>query len=124
MRGVERRLAKSKFENGFISLSYSNYQTDGFTALEKDIANPEDDGFSSSEILINSETDLRNGTKLKFNILKLESDVGGNPEKPIYIMHIEGFADCSHSSLEQSIKPLINEKKIVIHLVPIDTMMG
>ena len=62
--------------------------------------------------------------ELKFNILNLESDVGGSPEKPIYIMHIEGFADCSHSSLEQSIKPLINEKNIVIHLVPIDTMMG
>ena len=62
--------------------------------------------------------------ELKFNILNLESDVGGSPEKPIYIMHIEGFADCSHSSLEKSIKPLINEKKIIIHLAPIDTMMG
>ena len=62
--------------------------------------------------------------ELNFNILNLESDVGGSPKKPIYIMHIEGFAECSHSSLEQSIKPLINEKKIVIHLVPIDTLMG
>ena len=62
--------------------------------------------------------------ELKFNILNLESDVGGSPKKPIYIMHIEGFADCSHSSLEKSIKPLINEKKIIIHLVAIDTMMG
>jgi len=62
--------------------------------------------------------------KLKFNILNLESDVGGSPEKPIYIMHIEGFAECSHSDLEKNIKPLINEKKIVIHLVTIDTMMG
>ena len=61
---------------------------------------------------------------LKFNILNLESDVGGSPKKPIYIMHIEGFADCSHSSLEESIKPLINDKNIIIHLVPIDTMMG
>jgi len=62
--------------------------------------------------------------EIKFNILNLESDVGGSPKKPIYIMHIEGFADCSHSSLEKIIKPLINEKKIIIHLVPIDTMMG
>ena len=62
--------------------------------------------------------------EIKFNILNLESDVGGSPKKPIYIMHIEGFADCSHSSLEKSIKPLINEKNIIIHLVPIDTMMG
>ena len=62
--------------------------------------------------------------ELKFNILNLESDVGGSPKKPIYIMHIEGFADCSHSSLEKNIKPLINEKNIIIHLVPIDTMMG
>jgi len=62
--------------------------------------------------------------ELKFNILNLESDVGGSPKKPIYIMHIEGFADCSHSSLEKSIKPLINDKNIIIHLTPIDAMMG
>ena len=62
--------------------------------------------------------------ELNFNILNLESDVAGSPEKPIYIMHIEGFVDCSHSSLEESIKPLINDKKIIIHLAPIDTMMG
>ena len=62
--------------------------------------------------------------KLKFNILNLESDVGGSPEKPIYIMHIEGVADCSLSSLEKSLQPLINEKGIVMHLVSIDTMLG
>ncbi len=62
--------------------------------------------------------------KLKFNILNLESDVGGSPEKPIYIMHIEGFADCSLSRLEKSLQPLLKEKQIVAHLVPIDTMLG
>ncbi len=62
--------------------------------------------------------------ELNFNILNLESDVGGSPKKPIYIMHIEGFADCSHSSLEKCIKPLINDKNIIIHLTPIDIMMG
>ncbi|MZH06058.1 MAG: amino acid-binding protein [Nitrospinae bacterium] len=61
---------------------------------------------------------------LGFNILNLESDVGGTPEKPIYIMHIEGFADCSLSSLEKSLQPLISEKGIVVHLFPIDTMVG
>ncbi len=62
--------------------------------------------------------------ELKFNILNLESDVGGTPEKPVYIMHIEGFADCSFESLEKSLQPLIIEKEIVVHLVPIDTMLG
>ena len=62
--------------------------------------------------------------KLKFNILNLESDVGGSPEKPIYIMHIEGVADCSLSSLEKSLQPLINEKGIVMHLVSMNTMLG
>ncbi len=62
--------------------------------------------------------------ELKFNILNLESDVGGSPEKPVYIMHIEGFADCSLASLEKSLQPLIIEKEIVVHLVPIDTMLG
>ena len=91
-----------KYENGFISLSYSNYQTDGFTALEKDIANPEDDGFSSSEILINSETDLKNGTKLKFNILNIlnkgdyDNSFGGTPiERDVtgyyYDQNLRGF---------------------------------
>ena len=96
-----------KYENGFISLSYSNYQTDGFTALEKDIATPEDDGFSSSEILINSETDLKNGTKLKFNILNIlnkgdyDNSFGGTPiERDVtgyyYDQNLRGF----NSSIE------------------------
>lgn len=62
--------------------------------------------------------------KLNINILNLESDVGGSPENPIYIMHIEGFADCSLTSLESSLQPLIKEKEIVAHLIPIDTMVG
>ena len=92
-----------KYENGFISLSYSNYQTDGFTALEKNIANPEDDGFSSSEILINSETDLKNGTKISFNILNIlnkgdyDNSFGGTPnERDVtgysYDQNLRGFS--------------------------------
>ena len=61
---------------------------------------------------------------LGFNILNLSSDVGGSPEKPIYIMHIEGFADCSLSSLRKILQPLTSEKGIVVHSFPIDTMVG
>ena len=105
-----------KYENGFISLSYSNYQTDGFTALEKDIANPEDDGFSSSEILINSETDLKNGTKLKFNILNIlnkgdyDNSFGGTPiERDVtgyyYDQNLRGF----NSSIETSSNSVLHK---------------
>jgi glycine cleavage system transcriptional repressor len=62
--------------------------------------------------------------KSNFNILNLESDVGGTTEKPVYIMHIEGFADCSFLELEKSLQLLKVEKEIVMHLVPIDTMVG
>jgi glycine cleavage system transcriptional repressor len=62
--------------------------------------------------------------KSNFNILNLESDVCGSTDKPVYIMHIEGFSDCSLVELEKSLQLLKNEKKIVIHLVPIDTMVG
>jgi glycine cleavage system transcriptional repressor len=62
--------------------------------------------------------------KSNFNILNLESDVGGSKEKPVYIMHIEGFADCSLLELEKSLQLLKIEKEIVMHLVPIDTMVG
>ena len=62
--------------------------------------------------------------ELKFNILNLETDVGGSPKKPIYIMHIEGFADCSLSSLRKILQPLTSEKGIVVHSFPIDTMVG
>ncbi len=44
--------------------------------------------------------------KSKFNILNLESDVGGSSGKPFYIMHIEGFADCSLLELEKSLQSL------------------
>ena len=105
-----------EYENGFISLSYSNYQTDGFTALEKNIANPEDDGFSSSEILINSETDLKNGTKLKFNILNIlnkgdyDNSFGGTPiEKDVtgyyYDQNLRGF----NSSVEISSNSVLHK---------------
>lgn len=66
----------------------------------------------------------RSLAKSDFNILNLESDVGGSTEKPVYIMHIEGFASCSRAELEESLQLLKVEKEIVLHLVPIDTMVG
>jgi glycine cleavage system transcriptional repressor len=62
--------------------------------------------------------------KSDFNILNLESDVGGSKEKPVYIMHIEGFANCGREELEKSLQLLKREKQIVMHLIPIDTMVG
>jgi glycine cleavage system transcriptional repressor len=67
---------------------------------------------------------IRTLAKSDFNILNLESDVGGSKEKPVYIMHIEGFANCGRVELERSLQSLKKEKEIVMHLVPVDTMVG
>lgn len=58
------------------------------------------------------------------NILNLESDVGGTPEKPIYIMNIEGVAAKGIEALQASLEKLANEKNVETQLTPIDILMG
>jgi glycine cleavage system transcriptional repressor len=41
-----------------------------------------------------------------FNILDLESDVAGSPQKPVYIMQIAGIADVPVDALERALDPL------------------
>ena len=59
-----------------------------------------------------------------FNILNLETDVGGTEEKPIFIMHIEGTAGQGMEPLKQACETLHREQQVETHLEPIDTLMG
>ena len=59
-----------------------------------------------------------------FNILNLESDVGGTAEHPIYVMTIEGIAEQGIEVLEDTLQKLALEKGLEIQLEPIDTLIG
>ena len=58
------------------------------------------------------------------NILDLESDVAGDVDKPLYIMHIEGEASEGVKPLESALQIIKDEDGIDIELVEIDTMIG
>lgn len=59
-----------------------------------------------------------------FNILNLESDVGGTAESPIYVMTIEGVAEQGIEVLEAALQKLAQEKGLETQLEPIDTLIG
>ncbi len=59
-----------------------------------------------------------------FNILNLESDVGGTKENPIYVMTIEGVAEQGIEILENALQKLAQEKGLEAQLEPIDTLIG
>ena len=58
------------------------------------------------------------------NILDLESDVAGDADKPLYIMHIEGEASEGMKPLESALQIVKDEDGIDAELVEIDTMIG
>jgi len=58
-----------------------------------------------------------------YNITLLESDVGGSPETPIYIMQMEGVASRGIPALKDALAGLAREG-VEISVEPIDTMIG
>lgn len=58
-----------------------------------------------------------------FNILDLDSDVGGTPDRPIYIMAIDGHIDGGAAALDQSLAAL-RAKGIDAKAASIDTLVG
>ena len=62
--------------------------------------------------------------KAGLNILSLESDVGGHPDSPVYVMHIEGVASKGLEVLDQALQTLSRENVVVARMTPIDTMVG
>ena len=59
-----------------------------------------------------------------FNILSLDSDVGGTADNPIYIMTIEGIAEQGIAVLEDALQRLAQGKGLETQLEPIDTLIG
>ena len=57
------------------------------------------------------------------NILDLESDVAGDKDKPLYIMHIEGIAVDGIEALEKAIEK-IKADGVNVDMTPIDVMIG
>jgi glycine cleavage system transcriptional repressor len=57
------------------------------------------------------------------NILNLESDVGGDREQPIYIMHIEGCASEGIESLQSALDIIVKEG-IEAKVTPVETLIG
>lgn len=58
-----------------------------------------------------------------FNILDLESDVAGTEEKPVYIMHIQGFAATTVEALQQAVD-VIGESDMEVQVSAIETLIG
>lgn len=58
-----------------------------------------------------------------FNILDLESDVGGTDEKPIYIMHIDGKTQSDITTLEKELEKLRNDG-IEVKVAQVETLIG
>ena len=57
------------------------------------------------------------------NILDLESDVAGDKDKPVYIMHIEGEASEGVKAIESALD-IVKEDGVDAELVEIDTLIG
>ncbi|MBE9561839.1 MAG: ACT domain-containing protein [Proteobacteria bacterium] len=57
-----------------------------------------------------------------FNILDLESDVGGADNKPFYIMNIEGIATAGIESVETILQDLLSNE-LEVKLEPIEIVM-
>ena len=58
------------------------------------------------------------------NILNLESDVGGSPTNPIYIMEIDGAARNGIDSIKVALDSVAKEKNIKICVTPIKMLLG
>ncbi len=58
-----------------------------------------------------------------FNILDLDSDVGGTSDKPIYILVLDGYANDGIEALERAVAPL-RVNGIEVRISAIDTLVG
>lgn len=58
-----------------------------------------------------------------FNILDLNSDIGGSEQQPIYIMIIDGYASRGTEEIEQALAP-VRASGIDVRVTPIDTLIG
>ncbi|AEK59075.1 MULTISPECIES: glycine cleavage system transcriptional repressor [Acidithiobacillus] len=60
---------------------------------------------------------------VRFNIVELESEQSGNPERPIYVMVIQGSAPGGIAEVREVLEPLKSREAIEIGVHPIDTAL-
>jgi glycine cleavage system transcriptional repressor len=58
-----------------------------------------------------------------FNILELESDVAGEPDRPVYIMQIQGCSERTVETLQEAVSGL-RSQGIAVDIAPIETLIG
>lgn len=58
-----------------------------------------------------------------FNILDLDSDVGGTADRPIYVMTIDGHMPGGIEALERALAP-VRQSGIEVRITPIDILVG
>jgi len=58
-----------------------------------------------------------------FNILELESDVAGQADRPVYIMHIEGYSQRTLEELETAVSGLV-AGGISVDIAAVETLIG
>ncbi len=58
-----------------------------------------------------------------FNILELESDVAGDPERPVYIMNIQGCSERTLETLREAVAGL-GAEGIAVDIAPVETLIG
>ena len=58
-----------------------------------------------------------------FNILELDSDVAGGAERPVYLMHIQGFCDRSLEELQAAVAGL-KTTGISVAIAAVETLIG
>lgn len=58
-----------------------------------------------------------------FNILDLDSGVGGTADRPIYVMTIDGHVPGGTEALERALAP-VRRSGIEVRIEPIDTLVG
>ncbi len=58
-----------------------------------------------------------------FNILELESDVGGDPQRPFYLMNIQGYSESPLEDLQAAVADLV-AGGISVDISAVETLIG
>ena len=61
--------------------------------------------------------------RVGFNILELESDVGDDPQRPFYLMNIQGYSESPLEALEAAVAGLV-AGGIVVDISAVETLIG
>ncbi|QIK37897.1 ACT domain-containing protein [Caldichromatium japonicum] len=61
--------------------------------------------------------------ELGFNILELNSDVAGEPQRPVYIMNIQGYSERTIEALTKALAPL-SARGVSVDVAPVELLIG